>query len=466
MIVFVHVVSPRFEFTDKGKSSVVVPRVVGEAVADLIDAVTARWTKQKRKAKATNARLDRAFLKQPKTMTFVEALRFVTEGHEPDVMTRAYLEASDDGHGDRAPIQPRQIYYKARLLLLDLIGKAPHGQDFSQRLLPQYLRDYPDDTSEWDITSKARGPLHEPHTGKSVRLGTVEVRNYLGAFAAPEALPAGIAAPAIVTRGPTGRYNGVLYIEKEGFMLQIKRARIAERYDVAVRSDEGMSTVAGRRLVDEVCGRLGKPLFTMHDFDVAGLDIQHRIFNSNKRYQFRHKIGTVIDFGLRLEDIERWDLQSEPVDIPVKGEPHEIAAKRANWLDATTKRLIERGATGEEIAFLLTDENGARGETMNRVELNALDARSFVAFIEDKLERHGLGKVTPDAAPLGDAYAAFVRAKRIRARLGPEIDAINSESVDVPDDLAENVRAGLETNPDTPWDAVVAALANDEEVES
>ena len=332
--------------------------------------------------------------------------------------------------------------------------------------MPQYLRDYPDDTSEWDITSKARGTLHEPHNDRRVRLGTVEVRNYLGAFAAPEAQLAGIAPPTVVTRGPEGRYNGVLALEKEGFMPQIARAHIAERYDIAIVSDEGMSTVAARRLIDEVCGRLRKPLFTMHDFDVTGLDIQHRIFNSNERYQFRYKIETVIDFGLRLEDVERWDLQSEPVDIPVKGEPHEIAAKRANWLDATRKRLIERGATGGEIGFLLTDENGERGEAMKRVELNALDAQSFVAFIEDKLERHGLGKVTPDAAPLGDAYAAFVRAKRIRARLGPEIDAINSELVDVPDDLAERVRAELEANPDAPWDAVVAALANDEEVES
>jgi hypothetical protein len=170
----------------------------------------------------------------------------------------------------------------------------------------------------------------------------------------------------------------------------------------------------------------------------------------------------VIDFGLRLEDVDRWGLQSEPVDIPVKGEPHEIAAKRANWLDATTKRLIERGATGGEITFVLTDEKGERGETMKRVELNAFDAQSFVAFIEDKLERHGLGKVTPDAAPLGAAHSAFVRAKRVCARLGPEIDAINSESVDVPDDLAERVRAELETNPGMPWDAVVAALVSNE----
>jgi DNA topoisomerase VI subunit B len=463
VIVFIHVVSPRFEFTDKGKTAVILPGEVGEGIADLIEAVTARWTKAKRKANATEARLDRAFRKQPKNMTLGEALRFVEAGRGHDVMTRAYFEASDDGHGGRAPIEPRQIYYKARPLLLALMGKDPGGKYFSQTLLPEYLRDHPDETADWDITSKGRGTLHEPHTGRRLRLGTIEVRNYLGGFAAPEAQPARIAAPTIVTRGPAGRYDGVLYIEKEGFMPQIERAGIAERFDIAVLSDEGMSTVAGRRLVDDVCGRLDKPLFTLHDFDVTGFDIQHRISNSNERYRFRHTIKTVIDFGLRLDDVERWGLQSEPVDIPVKGKPYEIAAKRANWLAATARRLIERGATRAEIAFLLTDDHGVRGDMMKRVELNALDARSFVAFIEDKLEEHGLGKVTPDAVALGAAYATFVRANRIRARLGPEIDRLNAEPVDVPGDLAERVRDELTADRDASWDKVVATLAEGED---
>jgi hypothetical protein len=465
VIVFIHVVSPHFEFTDKGKTAVVLPTEVGEGIADLIEAVTARWTRQKRKANATKARLDRAFLKRPKTMTFGEALRFVEEGHEDDVMTRGFLEASDDGHGGRAPIQSRQVYYKVRPPLLRLTGKDPGGKYFSQTLLPVYLRDHPDETADWDITAKGRGTLHEPHTGRSLRLGTLEVRNYVSDFADPEAQPAGIAAPEIVTHGPAGRYNGILYVEKEGFMPQIEQARIAERFDVAVLSDEGMSTVAGRRLIDEVCGRLGKPLFTLHDFDVAGLDIQHRIFNSNERYQFRHAVKTVIDFGLRLDDVEEWGLQSEPVEIPVKGEPQALAEKRAKWLDATETRLVERGATEAEIDFLLTDDNAVRGETMKRVELNALDARSFVALIEEKLERHGHSKASPDDAALRAAYAACTRANWIRARLGPEIYRINEEPVTVPGDLAERVRAKLAANPDTSWDKVVAALVNEEEGE-
>jgi hypothetical protein len=102
---------------------------------------------------------------------------------------------------------------------------------------------------------------------------------------------------------------------------------------------------------------------------------------------------------------------------------------------------------------------------MKRVELNALDGRSFVAFIEEKLEQHGLGKITPAAAALNAAYAAHARANRIRARLGPEIDRINEEPVTVPGDLAERVRIELTANPDTSWDAVVATLANGEEGE-
>jgi hypothetical protein len=306
--------------------------------------------------------------------------------------------------------------------------------------------------------------LHEPHTRKDVRLGTVEVRAYIGKFGAFDIKPAAIIAPRIATHGPEGRYNGVLYIEKEGFMPQIERARIAERYDIAIVSDEGMSTVAARQLIDEVCGRLGKPLFTMHDFDITGLDIQHRIFNSNNRYQFRHEIGTVIDFGLRLTDVNERELQSEPVDIPgdFRNLSAETAAeKRENWLDATEERLRDdRGATEEEIEFLLTDEKGERGAMMKRVELNALDAQNFVAFIEAKLEEHGLGKVMPDSETLADVYAFFARAKRMLVRLGPEIDRLNAEPVDIPDDLADRLGEMLEDDPETSWDATLETLAD------
>jgi DNA topoisomerase VI subunit B len=93
-IVFVHLVSPRFEFTSKAKTEVVLPPVVGETIGDLVTDAAKRWTKQKRKLKADRAKLKQAMTKPDKTMTFGEALRLVEEGHGEDVMTRAYLEAS------------------------------------------------------------------------------------------------------------------------------------------------------------------------------------------------------------------------------------------------------------------------------------------------------------------------------------------------------------------------------------
>jgi hypothetical protein len=145
-----------------------------------------------------------------------------------------------------------------------------------------------------------------------------------------------------------------------------------------------------------------------------------------------------------------------PHVLSLRGRPDRDVPEAAVYIGDRVKR----DATRDEIDFLLSDENGGRGERMKRVELNALDARSFIAFIEDKLVAHGVGKVTPDDGPLGEAYAAFVRAQRIRERLGAEIDAINAEPVEIPADLAERVQEKLAADPGASWDAVIEELAS------
>jgi hypothetical protein len=248
---------------------------------------------------------------------------------------------------------------------------------------------------------------------------------------------AAIAAPRVVTSGPEGRYGGILYTEKEGFRLIMEEARIQERFDIGVVSAKGMSTTAARALIDEVCGRLGRPLFLLHDFDIAGFSIQHTVFNSNRRYIFRHEIANVIDFGLRLDDVERLDLASEPVEIRVQaGLPSwRIEEKREQRLAAAEKLLTKRGATPAEIEFLLSDENGRRGEWMKRVELNAMTAQVFINFVEAKLEQYGMGKVMPDAGILAAAHAAFARGKLASARFAQELTRVNAEPVEAPADL-------------------------------
>ena len=94
-----------------------------------------------------------------------------------EAMDEAYAKASDNG---RLPVRPRQIMYAARPQILALTGKD-HLDDryFTQTLLPDYLNEY-SHCQNWDIVWDARGHFSEPHTGREIGLGTLEVREYLG----------------------------------------------------------------------------------------------------------------------------------------------------------------------------------------------------------------------------------------------------------------------------------------------
>ena len=64
----------------------------------------------------------------------------------------------------------------------------------------------------------------------------------------------------------------------------MQRARIAERYDLAIFSTKGMSVTAARKLVDEL-RVLGVTTLIAHDFDIAAMSIAHWLSHSNERYQ-------------------------------------------------------------------------------------------------------------------------------------------------------------------------------------
>jgi hypothetical protein len=91
------------------------------------------------------------------------------------------------------------------------------------------------------------------HTDRSIGLGTLAVRDYLGSIREPRFEEAGFAAASIKTFGPRCRFGAVLFIEKEGFMPAL-RARPARRA-LRPRDHEHERTVehggahAGRRHV-------------------------------------------------------------------------------------------------------------------------------------------------------------------------------------------------------------------------
>ena len=169
--------------------------------------------------------------------------------------------------------------------------------------------------------------------------------------------------------------------------------RLAERYDLAIMSTKGLSVTASRLLVDRLCAAHQVPLLVLHDLDKSGFSILGTLRRDTRRYAFRNRIE-VVDLGLRLADVEDSGLEAE--DVFYSSDP--------------APNLRKNGATAEEIAFLRS----------RRVELNAFASADFVAWIERKLEQHGVVKVVPDQDTLMLAWRRSIAsgyvASRCRAR--------------------------------------------------
>jgi hypothetical protein len=377
VIAFVHLASPRLEFLDRGKARVALPGFVAAKLKDMVAAVTARWRKQ-RKAEERHASA---------VAWRWEAMR---RSHRPLSIKKAAAQVLEQAYdiasaGRTLPANARQIYYAARPMVLKLTGRdSLDSAYFIQQVIVDYVEE---NEPDWDLAFDARGDFVEPHGGAVVDLGTLEVRAYLDRIRAPAISEASVAGASVSTYGPSGAYGAVLFVEKEGFKAILDRARIADRFDVAIMSTKGMSVVAARRLVDELAG-LGVRLYVAHDFDITGFSIKKTLTESGRRHRFQNKLDFV-DLGLRLADVERLSLQSEPVALA-----GDLAAKRS--------RLKINGATEPETAFLLSGR---------RVELNAMPSDVFVRFVEDGLRAHGATKVIPDTKLLAEAYAAMKRAK-------------------------------------------------------
>jgi len=402
-----------------------------KAIADLIEGVTEKWAKQRKtEERDSSARLRR----NDRLVYYVRPISLKESAYR--VMRQAYMAASAN---DTLPANPRQIMYAARPEILKIADRDNlDSQYFCQTLLPDYIREHRSTCAAWDIAWDDRGHFVEPHTGKAFGLGTLNVRDYIASYASPAFEDAGFADAAIKTHGPEGRYGGVLYIEKEGFMPLLERARLAEKFDVAIMSCKGMSVTAARQLIDRTCARYGIPLLILHDFDISGFSIAKTLCRDTRRYTFKNEFET-IDLGLRLDNVHQLGLVSEPVSFGNASE------------DKIRDRLEHNGATEDEITFLMEGQ---------RVELNAMTSDQFVAFVEDKLTEAGIAKVVPPKDQLAEAYRLFARRKEIEEAVENAIAELDDEEIAAPHDLETRVHAYLAEHPDEPWEDAVRHAAD------
>ena len=462
VVALVHLACPAVQFTDRGKTKAILPKPVADDLQRLVKLVTARFTKAKRQADrdgtiAARALEELANAHKVKPMT--------TKAAAYQVMEAAYLKASSNG---KLPANARQIMYAARPLIIALTGKASpwkKSSTFTQTLLNDFISEHPELCATWDVVFDDRGHFEEPHTKTKIGIGTLAVRRYIRQWKTE--LTANIGASQfsaqISTAGPANRYRFALFIEKEGFSELLERAQIAARFDLALMSTKGMSTTAARQLVERLSDA-GVTILVMRDFDKAGFSIVHTLRTDTRRYQFKNR-PDVIDIGLRLADAQALHLDSEPVAYREAKDPR--------------LGLADRGATQDEIDFLVTEQKTGSNATDDdddddddddapvskkarwigkRVELNAMDSATFIRWLEEKLKEHGVKKVIPDNATIRKAW----KRQWETAWLNREVEKIHARMPTAPPPprrMVDRLSADLVEVPMAAWDSALATRA-------
>jgi len=420
-----HLACPQVGYLDRGKSSLVIEQDQAAAIVQCTESVTKAWCKQvKAEERHISARLNREDALTKKSKVSIKDAAY-------QCMEAAYKKASGGGI---YPAHARQIMYAARPFVQEITGLDLDDKYFIKTLLPSYIEEK---GVSWNIVYDARGHFTEPHTGHTVALGTLAVREYLKGISGHrvESLDFDIAENYYPTFGPKNRYQTILFIEKEGFMPLFEQIKLAERYDLAIMSTKGTSVTASRELIDCLC-RDGNDvrLLVLHDFDKAGFSILQTLTNDTWRYKFDNKVE-VIDLGVRLGDIDG------------------LSVERVQHIgDDPAKNLRDNGASEDEIKFLLTQ----------RVELNAFTSDQFVTWLEAKLKAHGVVKVVPDDQTLERAYKRIQRMTEVQKVIDQAIFEMEEADLDTPDDLADRIRAIQADSPTLTWDAALKIIVSDD----
>ena len=441
VVIWVHLATPRPDFTDRGKSQLSLPLEIKESLSRAVRLVTKVWTGMKldadRQQRVTDRQREFALQSQRRERISVKDAAY-------RVMEQSYRETA----GRLNVANARQVMYVARPLIIELTGKTrPWKQSsrFTQHLLPDFIAEQPDLTSTWDVVWDDRGHFTEPHTKHQIGIGGIAVRRYIDSWEhqISHVVPWLHIPHEMETSGPANRFQYVLFIEKEGFMLHLDAARLAQRFDVAIMSTKGMTVTAARHLVAEL-SRRGVTILVVHDFDKSGFSILHTMRTDTRRYKFL-KPPNVIDLGLRLDDAQAMGLDSEEVDYPkAKVDP------RVN--------LRASGATEKECAFLVQQDRPPwRGR---RVELNAMSTDVFIEWLEGKLLAQGVRKVVPDAENLANAYRHMLWVHHAQESVDKALDQTDkAQQHPIPLGLESHLRWELERDgkapeerSDEPWD--------------
>jgi hypothetical protein len=302
-----------------------------------------------------------------------------------DHLDDAIAEASGDG---RHRYSVRQLFYQLRPKLLALGFPEPNYGTISQ-----YITGIEDELGEDlpGVYRDNRGVLYHPHTGEEMPLGTLNVEEY---------------------DRPEWIFNSILYAEKEGLFQILKDVQWPERNDCALLTSKGFATRAAKDVID-LLGETDEEIvfYCIHDADAAGTMIYQSLQDATKARPAR-KVQ-VINLGLEPAQALEMRLQVEPVTPEKAKDGSDKWRKVADYLPAVWQKWLQT----------------------HRVELNAMSSPQFIAWLNDKMAEHDIGKLVPPQ----DVMVEFAEKDR-REKLSDQISArILKEA-----DLDSQVKKALE----------------------
>jgi len=443
-IAAIHLICPRLDFKDRGKTRPVIPGEIRKAAEEAIIACTRDAYKDskrrledcRREQSAEEAAIRRAEREAEEARRRAEARKLDKREVVFLELENAVQQATDDF---KLPASFRTVFYKLRPLAQQYHIKTRRTKrgdnvdlelDHVRNLIKEYIQEH---GPKWAklIYAEPRGYLLEPHTGERVDMGTREVADYVL---------------------PEGLYNKILYIEKKGLMQVFEAARIPERYDCAIIAGQGYAVDAVKDLLSRA-EQENITVCVLTDADPAGYEIR-RTLQEETRYTPGHNIK-VCDFGLTIADAEAWELESE----------------QATGKGKLPEALVERLTELERLYFLPPENRGLRDYRYRRVELNAFSSGELISYVESKFQEHGIqAKVYPgDGRVNGEArkYAreklqdeireALIQKYRIREETERIFDQVKEELPSL--DLGAEVKEALKDNPPTRWTEVTQGLA-------
>ena len=272
--------------------------------------------------------------------------------------------------GTTLPFSSHSLFYKIRPLFLQLLpGETLTASYCEQTLIPAYEREHGPIEGMY---REPRGELHHPHDPARASAPCRSAPARYSAYVPPE-----------------WTFDKILVVEKAGLWPVIDAARLADRYDMAVVTSEGIrgggvpdtARRPARPRRDRVRPARRRP---------SGYNIARTLGEETARMPGHHV--DVVDLGLTVDDASRARHGVRDVLPGKRPAGPARAAAVAAALDWFTGTPCESRLHGKPTKW-----------RCRRVELNAFTSPGLIAYIEDGLRANGAdGKVIPPAEVLAD----------------------------------------------------------------